>query len=103
MWRLSKVLDISSAIAWVAPDLLKALAILSDRILRRSTADREDLKPSWKSEKGNISPGDKLTYYLQVFERLYQPQKEDWQGGSFLAVDLSLTFFNTGTTDETFQ
>ena len=91
-------MDISSAIAWVAPDLLKA-----QTILRRSVVDREDLKPSWKSEKGNISPGDKLTYDLQVFERLYQPQKEDWQGGSFLAGDLSLTYFSTGNTDETFQ
>ena len=31
--------------AWVAPDLLKALAILSDRTVRRSAIDPEDLKP----------------------------------------------------------
>ena len=42
MWRrpacqtLSKALDISSATARVAPDLLKALAILSDTTVRRS-------------------------------------------------------------------
>ena len=48
---LSKPLDISSATAQVAPDLLKALAILSDTIVRRSAVDREDLKPYWKSEK----------------------------------------------------
>ena len=41
----------SSAIARVAPDLLKALAILSDTTVRRSAVDREDLKPYWKSEK----------------------------------------------------
>ena len=29
----------------VAPDLLKALAILSDTNVRRSAVDREDLKP----------------------------------------------------------
>ena len=28
-----------------APDLLKALAVLSDTIVRRSAADPEDLKP----------------------------------------------------------
>ena len=48
---LSKALDISSATALVAPDLLKALAILSDTTVRRPAVDREDLKPYWKSEK----------------------------------------------------
>ena len=42
---LSKCLDKSSPTAWVALDLLKALAILSDTTVRRSTVDREDLKP----------------------------------------------------------
>ena len=57
LWRrpacqtLSKALDISSATARIAPDLLKALAILSDMTVRRSAVDREDLKPYWKSEK----------------------------------------------------
>ena len=57
MWRrpacqtLSKAFDISSATAQVAPDLLKALAILSDTTVRRSAVDRKDLKPYWKSEK----------------------------------------------------
>ena len=57
MWRrpacqtLLKALDISSTTAWVAPDLLKALAILSDTTVRRSVVDWEDLKPHWKSEK----------------------------------------------------
>ena len=47
----AKALDISSATARVAPDLLKALAILSDTTVRRSAVDREDLKQYWKSEK----------------------------------------------------
>ena len=34
--------------AQVAPDLLKALAILSDLTIRRSAVDPEDLKPYWK-------------------------------------------------------
>ena len=46
-----KALDISSATARVAPDLLKALAILSSKTVRRFAADRGDLKPYWKSEK----------------------------------------------------
>ena len=36
---LSKELDITSAIAQVAPNLLKALAILSDIIVRRPAID----------------------------------------------------------------
>ena len=44
-------LDISSAAARVAPDLLKALALLSDKTVRRSEVDRKDLKPYWESEK----------------------------------------------------
>ena len=61
----------SSATARVVPDLLKALVILSDTAVRRSGVDREDLKPPWKSEKGQISLGDQQSYYLQVFQRLY--------------------------------
>ena len=51
MPNLSKALDISSATARVAPDLLKALASLSDITVRRSAVDQEDLKPYRKSEK----------------------------------------------------
>ena len=57
LWRrpawstLSKAFNISSATAQVAPDLLKALAILSDTTVRRSSVDIENLKPYWKSEK----------------------------------------------------
>ena len=76
MWRipvwqaLSKILDISSATAQVASDLLKPQAVLSDITARRSTVDWED-KPYWKSEKGHISLGDQQFYDLQVFQRLY--------------------------------
>ena len=44
-------MDISSDTALVAPNLLKAPAILSDTTVRRSAIDREDIKPYWKSEK----------------------------------------------------
>ena len=46
-----KSLDMSSATARVAPDLLKALAILSETTTGRSAVYREDLKQYWKSEK----------------------------------------------------
>ena len=49
---LSKALDISNDTAREAPDLLlQALAILSDKTVRRSAVDQKDLKPYWKSEK----------------------------------------------------
>ena len=57
MWRrlacqtLSKALDISSATAWVAPDLLEALSVLSDTTVGKFAVDQEDLKPYLKSEK----------------------------------------------------
>ena len=68
---LSKVLDISSTRAWVAPDLLKVLTILSAATVRRTAIDQEDLKPYWKSEKDNIFLVDQQAYHLQVFQRLY--------------------------------
>ena len=47
---LSKALDISNASASVAPDVLKALALLSDTTMKRSVVDQEDLKTYWKSQ-----------------------------------------------------
>ena len=44
------VKNLSSATAQVAPELLKALVILSDTIVGRSAVD-QDLKTYWKSEK----------------------------------------------------
>ena len=41
----SNKLDISGATAWVAPDLLNVLAILSDTNVRRSAVVWEDSKP----------------------------------------------------------
>ena len=41
-------LNIPSATTRVAPNLLKALAILSDATLSRFAVDREDLKPYWE-------------------------------------------------------
>ena len=89
-----KALDISNATASEAWELLKALSILLHTTVRRSTVDQEDIKPYLKSEKWphffRLS-----TSLLQVFQRLYLLQKEDWQRGSF-SVDLSSKFLNTG-------
>ena len=66
---MSTALDISSATTRVAPDLLKALAVLLDMTVRRSAVDQEDLKSY--QEKGHFSPGVQQSYFLQVFQRLY--------------------------------
>ena len=44
---MSAVLDILSATVQLVPDLLAALAILSDATARRSEVDWKDLKPYW--------------------------------------------------------
>ena len=56
LWRsvwhiLLKDLCKSSATAWVAPGLLKAIAIRSGATVRRSVVHWEDLKKNWRSEK----------------------------------------------------
>ena len=72
---LSKALDISSATARVAPDLLKALAILSDTTVRRSAVDREDLNHIGSQKKGHVSLDDQNSYYLQVFQTINHRKK----------------------------
>ena len=64
-------MDISIATARVVPELLKALAFLSDAAVRRAAVDREELKPFLKSEKGHISLGGQQPYYLLAFQRLH--------------------------------
>ena len=51
MPNLVKSLECSIATPQVAPDILKALAILSDTTVRRSVVDQEDLKLYWESKK----------------------------------------------------
>ena len=46
-----KSLGYINATALVAPDLLKDQANVSDTTVRRSSVDRGNLKPYWKSEK----------------------------------------------------
>lgn len=54
-WTHQKALDITNAMARVAPDLLKNLAIVSDTTARRSGVEQEDLKSLWESEIVHIS------------------------------------------------
>ena len=57
-------MDISSATARVAPDLLKALAILSDTTVRRSAVEQDQ---TGNQKNGHTSLGDQKFYYLEVF------------------------------------
>ena len=77
MWRswacqtLCKALDISGAIAQVAQNMLKALAILSDATFRKSAVNQEDLNYSWNQKSSHMSLDDQQFYYLEVFQRLF--------------------------------
>ena len=108
LWRRSacqnhsKALNISSATVWIASDLLKALAFLSDTTLKRSAVDREDLKPYWKSEKRAHFLDDQQSYYLEVSQRLLTTERR-LTGWKFLAVSVSPASLNTGTTNETLE
>ena len=51
-------MDMSSFMAQVVPDLLKALVIPSYLTVRRYAVDREDLKSHWKSEKRPLKKKD---------------------------------------------
>ena len=98
-----KTFYISSAIARVAPDLLKALTILSDTNVRRSSVAREGSKPCGKLEKNpHFSRWLKCLLFTSFSKTLLTTERK-LTGRYFLAVDLSPTFLNTGTTDETFQ
>ena len=108
MWRrpacqiLSKALDISSAAAPVAPDLLKALAILSDTTVRGSTVDQVDVKPYCKWEKRLHFSRWSTVVLFTSFSKTLLTNERRLTGRQFLAVDLSPTFLNIGTTNETF-
>ena len=65
-------MDVSSATAWVAPDLIKALVSLSDKTVKRSAVDQVDLNyHPGNQKKDHISLADQQFYYLQVVQRLY--------------------------------
>ena len=99
---LSKALDISSATAQVAPQLLKAPAILSDTTVRRSAVDQEDLKPYWESEKNpHFSRWSTILLFTSFSNTSLTTERR--LTGQFLVVNLSPIFLNTGAIVETFQ
>ena len=59
---LLKALNISSDTARVAPDLLKALAILWDTTARRYEVDQEDLNHTGNQERGHIFLDDQQSF-----------------------------------------
>ena len=72
-----KALDISSATARVAPDLLIAPAILSDKTFRRSTVHQEDLKQYWESIlEINKSTLEILVYLVMTIAHLNSTKSE---------------------------
>ena len=62
---------ISSRTAWLATNILIALAILSEATATRYVVDQEELIPYWKSEKGDISQYDQQACHLQLFQIFY--------------------------------
>ena len=99
----NRVKNLANAAARIAPDLLKALATLSDITARRSEVDREDLKPYSKAEKWPHFYRWSAVLLLTSFSKTILTTEKRLMGQQFLAVDLSPTFLNTGATDETFQ
>ena len=97
-----KALDISSATTQVDPNILKALAILSDTTVGKSTIDFEDLKPHWKSEKRpHFSRWSKSLLFTSFSKTLLNTERRLTVRYN-LVIDLSSTLINTETTEETF-
>ena len=77
LWEISaKVLDISSAIGWAAPNLWKSLPVLLDTSVKRSAVEWKDLKPYYNFGKGTHFLMW-LTSTLFGSTLFYYPQKED--------------------------
>ena len=108
LWRrpacqtLSKALGISHAIVWVASDLLKVLAILSDATFRRSAVDLEDLNHTENQKKTPHFFRWSTTLLFTIFWKTLLTTERRPTGQYLLGVDLSPIFLNTGTTKDTF-
>ena len=108
MWRrpayqtLSKVLDISSATARIALDLLKMLAILSDTTVRRSAVDQDDLKPYWKSERPHFSGWSTVLSFTSFIYKDFTNYRKKTNRSVIFSCRPFPTSLNTGTTNETF-
>ena len=94
---------ISSATVQVASDLLKALAILSDTIVRRYADDWEDVKLYWISNKRPHFSRWPTSLVFTSFSQNLLTTERKLIGLQFLATDLYPTLLNTGITDKTFH
>ena len=93
---LSKVMDISSATAWAAPNLLKGLTILSDTTVWRPAVDRENLKPYYKSEiRLHFSRWSASLSFTSFSKTLLTTERRQ-TGCWFLAIGFSPTFLKKG-------
>ena len=87
MWRrpacqtLSKALYISSATARVGPDLLKALAILSDTAVRSSVVDQKNILEIWK--RSHFSRWSAILLFTNFSKTLPTKERRLTEGGSF--------------------
>ena len=76
LWRkpacqtLSKALHISSATAWVAPDLLKTLATLSDSAVRTSVVIEKTYNHNGNKKIGHISEWS-TSLLFKSFSKIY--------------------------------
>ena len=86
---LSKASDISSTKAQASLEMLKAL---SNTKVRRSAADRENLKPYWKSEKrSHFSKWSTILLFTNFSQTLLTTERR-LTGQLFLAADLPQHF-----------
>ena len=93
----------SSATAGIAPDLLKALAILPSHNCEKLCNRPRRPKPYWKSEKKVPFLQVINGLIIQKFFKDFNNHKKILTGQQCLAVDLSQILLNTATTNETFQ
>ena len=76
---------------------------MSDKTVRRSAVDQEDLKPSWKSEKRpRFSRGSTILLFKRFSITLLITERR-LTGLQILPIVLSPIFLNIGTTNEIFQ
>ena len=108
LWRrpachiLSKALNISSATALAAPNLLQTLTILWDTTIRRSTVYQDDLKPYWKSKQRPhfFRWSTNLSFKSSYKDFTIHGKKTNW---AVISSCRHLIFLNTRTTDQAFK
>ena len=85
-----------------SPELLKALVIPTDTTVRGSAVDREDLNHIGNQNKKSHFSSWSIILLFSSFSKTLLATEKRLTGRKFLAVDLSPTFLNNQTTDESF-